>query len=170
MHVSGFLSQSFWKFSNSSLKVADEDEILPPKLQAALMQILEERNEILAQEQKFSPGMRQVTVDSRSRQWMLSDCPAPCSRIRKSHVEVLVTRKLIISFLADPQMCQVPFYFRTSALAQFHLWNAVPPDVCLALAFFPCRFILKCHFLSEVFLECPVSNWTHSLSASCHPP
>nr|KAF6396549.1 DENN domain containing 2C [Rousettus aegyptiacus] len=37
-------------------EVADEDEILPPKLQAALMQILEERNEILAQEQKFSPA------------------------------------------------------------------------------------------------------------------
>ncbi|XP_008049951.2 DENN domain-containing protein 2C isoform X2 [Carlito syrichta] len=35
-------------------EVSDEDEILPPKLQAALMQILEERNEILAQEQNFS--------------------------------------------------------------------------------------------------------------------
>ncbi|XP_077698895.1 DENN domain-containing protein 2C isoform X3 [Canis aureus] len=35
-------------------EVSDEDEILPPKLQAALLQILEERNEILAQEQNFS--------------------------------------------------------------------------------------------------------------------
>uniref|UniRef100_A0A5F9CHR0 DENN domain containing 2C n=1 Tax=Oryctolagus cuniculus TaxID=9986 RepID=A0A5F9CHR0_RABIT len=35
-------------------EVSDEDEILPSKLQAALMQILEERNEILAQERNFS--------------------------------------------------------------------------------------------------------------------
>ncbi|XP_054996098.1 DENN domain-containing protein 2C isoform X2 [Sorex araneus] len=35
-------------------EVSDEDEILPPKLQAALTQILEERNEILAQEPNFS--------------------------------------------------------------------------------------------------------------------
>ena len=48
------------KISISSLEVSDEDEILPPKLQAALMQILEERNEILAQEQNFSQGIRQV--------------------------------------------------------------------------------------------------------------
>lgn len=48
------------KISISSLKVSDEDEILPPKLQAALIQILEERNEILAQEQNFLQGMRQV--------------------------------------------------------------------------------------------------------------
>uniref|UniRef100_A0A670YFX8 DENN domain containing 2C n=1 Tax=Pseudonaja textilis TaxID=8673 RepID=A0A670YFX8_PSETE len=38
-------------------KVSDEDEILPHKLQAALVQILEERNEILFQE-------RNVTLDS----------------------------------------------------------------------------------------------------------
>lgn len=55
MYVGDFLSQLI-----SSLKVSDEDEILPPKLQAALMQILEERNEILAQEQNFSPGRRQM--------------------------------------------------------------------------------------------------------------
>uniref|UniRef100_G3SRV4 DENN domain containing 2C n=1 Tax=Loxodonta africana TaxID=9785 RepID=G3SRV4_LOXAF len=42
-------------------EVSDEDEILPPKLQAALMQILEERNEILSQEQNFS---RDVTLNS----------------------------------------------------------------------------------------------------------
>lgn len=54
-----YLSKLMKNF-NSSLKVSDEDEILPPKLQAALMQILEERNEILAQEQNFSQGMRQV--------------------------------------------------------------------------------------------------------------
>ncbi|ELK30828.1 DENN domain-containing protein 2C [Myotis davidii] len=42
-------------------EVSDEDEILPPKLQAALTQILEERNEILAQEQNFS---QDVTLNS----------------------------------------------------------------------------------------------------------
>nr|KAF6304686.1 DENN domain containing 2C [Pipistrellus kuhlii] len=42
-------------------EVSDEDEILPPKLQAALTQILEERNEILAQEQNFS---QEVTLNS----------------------------------------------------------------------------------------------------------
>uniref|UniRef100_A0A8C3VTW1 DENN domain containing 2C n=1 Tax=Catagonus wagneri TaxID=51154 RepID=A0A8C3VTW1_9CETA len=42
-------------------EVSDEDEILPPKLQAALMQILEERNEILALEQNFS---QDVTLNS----------------------------------------------------------------------------------------------------------
>ncbi|KAM8932276.1 DENN domain-containing protein 2C isoform 2-T2 [Lycaon pictus] len=42
-------------------EVSDEDEILPPKLQAALLQILEERNEILAQEQNFS---QDVTLNS----------------------------------------------------------------------------------------------------------
>uniref|UniRef100_A0A2K6U5U1 DENN domain containing 2C n=1 Tax=Saimiri boliviensis boliviensis TaxID=39432 RepID=A0A2K6U5U1_SAIBB len=42
-------------------EVSDEDEILPPKLQAALMQILEERNEILTQEQNFS---QDVTLNS----------------------------------------------------------------------------------------------------------
>uniref|UniRef100_A0A8C0CZS7 DENN domain containing 2C n=1 Tax=Balaenoptera musculus TaxID=9771 RepID=A0A8C0CZS7_BALMU len=42
-------------------EVSDEDEILPPKLQAALIQILEERNEILAQEQKF---LQDVTLNS----------------------------------------------------------------------------------------------------------
>ncbi|XP_069335045.1 DENN domain-containing protein 2C [Eulemur rufifrons] len=42
-------------------EVSDEDEILPPKLQAALVQILEERNEILAQEQNFS---QDVTLNS----------------------------------------------------------------------------------------------------------
>uniref|UniRef100_A0A8D0GLA5 DENN domain containing 2C n=1 Tax=Sphenodon punctatus TaxID=8508 RepID=A0A8D0GLA5_SPHPU len=40
-------------------QVSDEDEILPPKLQAALVQILEERNEILSQEQSYA-----VTLDS----------------------------------------------------------------------------------------------------------
>ncbi|KAM5202102.1 LOW QUALITY PROTEIN: DENN domain-containing protein 2C [Hipposideros larvatus] len=40
-------------------EVPDEDEI-PPKLQAALMQILEERNELLVQEQNFSD----VTLNS----------------------------------------------------------------------------------------------------------
>uniref|UniRef100_A0A8C0WYF4 UDENN domain-containing protein n=1 Tax=Castor canadensis TaxID=51338 RepID=A0A8C0WYF4_CASCN len=42
-------------------EVSDEDEILPPKLQAALMQILEERNEILVHEQNFS---QDVTLNS----------------------------------------------------------------------------------------------------------
>ncbi|KAM6217944.1 DENN domain-containing protein 2C isoform 2-T2 [Rhynchocyon petersi] len=42
-------------------EVSDEDEILPPKLQAALMQILEERNEILTEEQNFS---QEVTLNS----------------------------------------------------------------------------------------------------------
>ncbi|XP_004689679.1 PREDICTED: DENN domain-containing protein 2C isoform X2 [Condylura cristata] len=42
-------------------EVSDEDEILPPKLQAALMQILEERNEILTQEPNFS---QDVTLNS----------------------------------------------------------------------------------------------------------
>ncbi|KAJ8784744.1 hypothetical protein J1605_008095 [Eschrichtius robustus] len=44
-------------------EVSDEDEILPPKLQAALIQILEERNEILAQEQK-SLQAEDVTLNS----------------------------------------------------------------------------------------------------------
>ncbi|TKC49831.1 hypothetical protein EI555_011792, partial [Monodon monoceros] len=43
-------------------EVSDEDEILPPKLQAALIQILEERNEILAQEQNFL--QEDVTLNS----------------------------------------------------------------------------------------------------------
>lgn len=42
----------------ASPKVSDEDEILPPKLQAALVQILEDRDEVLAQEQQFSQGVR----------------------------------------------------------------------------------------------------------------
>uniref|UniRef100_A0A8C5V1C7 DENN domain containing 2C n=1 Tax=Microcebus murinus TaxID=30608 RepID=A0A8C5V1C7_MICMU len=42
-------------------EVSDEDEILPSKLQAALVQILEERNEILTQEQNFS---QDVTLNS----------------------------------------------------------------------------------------------------------
>ncbi|XP_004699213.2 DENN domain-containing protein 2C [Echinops telfairi] len=42
-------------------EISDEEEILPPKLQAALMQILEERNEILTQEQNFS---QDVTLNS----------------------------------------------------------------------------------------------------------
>lgn len=60
MYVWDFLSQRSWKISILSLKVSDEDEILPPKLQAALMQILEERDEILAQEQNFSQGRRRM--------------------------------------------------------------------------------------------------------------
>ncbi|XP_074044594.1 DENN domain-containing protein 2C [Macrotis lagotis] len=43
-------------------EVSDEDEILPPKLQAALVQILEERNEILAQEQ--SSPQEDVTLNT----------------------------------------------------------------------------------------------------------
>ncbi|KAM6454497.1 DENN domain-containing protein 2C isoform 1-T6 [Liasis olivaceus] len=43
-------------------KVSDEDEILPHKLQAALVQILEERNEILLQERCYTQG--DVTMDS----------------------------------------------------------------------------------------------------------
>ncbi|EHB14548.1 DENN domain-containing protein 2C [Heterocephalus glaber] len=42
-------------------EVSDKNEILPPKLQAALIQILEERNEILSQEQIFS---QHVTLNS----------------------------------------------------------------------------------------------------------
>ncbi|XP_003793892.3 DENN domain-containing protein 2C isoform X2 [Otolemur garnettii] len=42
-------------------EVSDEEEILPPKLQAALVQILEERNEILVQEQDFP---KDVTLNS----------------------------------------------------------------------------------------------------------
>ncbi|XP_055484220.1 DENN domain-containing protein 2C isoform X1 [Psammomys obesus] len=42
-------------------EVSDEDEILPPKLQAALVQILEDRNEVLAQEKQFS---QDVTLNS----------------------------------------------------------------------------------------------------------
>ncbi|XP_051021533.1 DENN domain-containing protein 2C isoform X1 [Acomys russatus] len=41
-------------------EVSDEDEIMPPKLQAALVQILEDRDEVLAQEQQFSQGVRRV--------------------------------------------------------------------------------------------------------------
>ncbi|NXT29273.1 DEN2C protein, partial [Syrrhaptes paradoxus] len=37
-------------------EVSDEDEILPPKLQAALVQILEERSEILSHEQSDTQG------------------------------------------------------------------------------------------------------------------
>ncbi|KAL8179183.1 UNVERIFIED_CONTAM: DENN domain-containing protein 2C [Gekko kuhli] len=37
-------------------KVSDENEILPHKLQAALVQVLEERNEILSQERNYSQG------------------------------------------------------------------------------------------------------------------
>ncbi|XP_074833453.1 DENN domain-containing protein 2C isoform X2 [Carettochelys insculpta] len=43
-------------------QVSDEDEILPHKLQAALIQILEERNEILSQEQIYTQG--DVTLNS----------------------------------------------------------------------------------------------------------
>nr|XP_020636217.1 DENN domain-containing protein 2C [Pogona vitticeps]XP_020636218.1 DENN domain-containing protein 2C [Pogona vitticeps] len=43
-------------------QVSDEDEILPHKLQAALTQILEERNEILSQERSYTQG--EVTLDS----------------------------------------------------------------------------------------------------------
>uniref|UniRef100_A0A674KAI3 DENN domain containing 2C n=1 Tax=Terrapene triunguis TaxID=2587831 RepID=A0A674KAI3_9SAUR len=43
-------------------QVSDEDEILPHKLQAALVQILEERNEILSQEQIYAQG--DVTLNS----------------------------------------------------------------------------------------------------------
>uniref|UniRef100_A0A8C8SRL9 DENN domain containing 2C n=1 Tax=Pelusios castaneus TaxID=367368 RepID=A0A8C8SRL9_9SAUR len=43
-------------------QVSDEDEILPHKLQAALVQILEERNEILSQEQSYAQG--DVTLNS----------------------------------------------------------------------------------------------------------
>ncbi|EPY74499.1 DENN domain-containing protein 2C isoform 1 [Camelus ferus] len=48
-------------------EVSDEDEILPPKLQAALTQILEERDEILAQEQNCSQVCfeKAVTVNSQ---------------------------------------------------------------------------------------------------------
>ncbi|XP_052587564.1 DENN domain-containing protein 2C [Peromyscus californicus insignis] len=42
-------------------EVSDEDDILPPKLQAALVQILEDRKEVLAQEQQFS---QDVTLNS----------------------------------------------------------------------------------------------------------
>ncbi|XP_021121641.1 DENN domain-containing protein 2C [Heterocephalus glaber] len=42
-------------------EVSDENEILPPKLQAALIQILEERNEILSQEKILS---QDVTLNS----------------------------------------------------------------------------------------------------------
>ncbi|XP_001507775.2 DENN domain-containing protein 2C [Ornithorhynchus anatinus] len=42
-------------------EVTDEDEILPPKLQAALVQILEERNEILVQERTASQA--EVTLN-----------------------------------------------------------------------------------------------------------
>lgn len=40
--------------------MSDEDEIMPPKLQAALVQILEERDEVLAQERQFSQGARRM--------------------------------------------------------------------------------------------------------------
>ncbi|XP_047373526.1 DENN domain-containing protein 2C isoform X1 [Sciurus carolinensis] len=43
-------------------EVSDEDEILPSKLQAALTQILEDRNEILTQEKNFSQA--DVTLNS----------------------------------------------------------------------------------------------------------
>ncbi|XP_060628560.2 DENN domain-containing protein 2C [Anolis sagrei] len=43
-------------------QVSDEGEILPHKLQAALIQILEERNDILSQERTFTQG--DVTLDS----------------------------------------------------------------------------------------------------------
>ncbi|XP_053884540.1 DENN domain-containing protein 2C isoform X1 [Malaclemys terrapin pileata] len=43
-------------------QISDEDEILPHKLQAALVQILEERNEILSQEQIYAQG--DVTLNS----------------------------------------------------------------------------------------------------------
>ncbi|XP_033008909.1 DENN domain-containing protein 2C [Lacerta agilis] len=42
-------------------QVSDEDEILPHKLQAALVQILEERNEILSRERNYTQG--DVTLD-----------------------------------------------------------------------------------------------------------
>ncbi|XP_042321691.1 DENN domain-containing protein 2C [Sceloporus undulatus] len=43
-------------------QVSDEDEILPHKLQSALIQILEERNEILFHERSYTQG--DVTLDS----------------------------------------------------------------------------------------------------------
>ncbi|CAO2599462.1 DENN domain-containing protein 2C [Lemmus lemmus] len=46
----------------ASSKVSDEDEILPPKLQAALVQILEDRDEVLAQEKQFSQGVSEAFV------------------------------------------------------------------------------------------------------------
>uniref|UniRef100_A0A4X2KKH2 DENN domain containing 2C n=1 Tax=Vombatus ursinus TaxID=29139 RepID=A0A4X2KKH2_VOMUR len=47
-------------------EVSDEDEILPPKLQAALVQILEERNEILAQEQSSPQDVTLNTLVSEA--------------------------------------------------------------------------------------------------------
>ena len=77
------------KISISSLKVSDEDEILPPKLQAALIQILEERNEILAQEQKFLQGMRQVVWGFKVKA-VNTKCPAPCQSICNSSMRLPV--------------------------------------------------------------------------------
>uniref|UniRef100_A0A2K6GJ92 DENN domain containing 2C n=1 Tax=Propithecus coquereli TaxID=379532 RepID=A0A2K6GJ92_PROCO len=58
----GILSCSLPQLQDLPIEeVSDEDEILPPKLQAALVQILEERNEILDQEKNFS---QDVTLNS----------------------------------------------------------------------------------------------------------
>lgn len=76
MYVGDFLFHSSWKISISSLKVSDEDEILPPKLQAALMQILEERNEILAQEQNFSQGTRRMVWGPKVKAGNIDQMPS----------------------------------------------------------------------------------------------
>lgn len=98
------------------------------------MQILEERNEILAQEQNFSQGMRQVVWGRKVVAVNIYWIPrTPLQDVREL-CDLACAWKLIISFVAAPQMCQVPFYFRTFALAQFHLWDAVPPDIHMAPA------------------------------------
>ncbi|KAL7985395.1 hypothetical protein Chor_003965 [Crotalus horridus] len=59
----GILSCSLTHLQDLPIEeVSDEDEILPQKLQAALVQILEERNEILFQERCYTQG--DVTLDS----------------------------------------------------------------------------------------------------------
>lgn len=100
------------KISIFFLKVSDEDEILPPKLQAALMQILEERNEILTQEQNFSQGMRQVSqgLKDYGSKYLLN-AQHYVKGYTKVALDCLRLENLIISFLAYPQ------YARSSSIS-----------------------------------------------------
>lgn len=82
----------------ASPKVSDEDEILPPKLQAALVQILEDRDEVLAQEQQFSQGVRAALgVGGEGGAHTADPAPAHCQRSSRQRVSTLTP------FLTDPQ-------------------------------------------------------------------
>lgn len=85
----------------ASPKVSDEDEILPPKLQAALVQILEDRDEVLAQEQQFSQGVRLGLRVGGEGTAHTADPALARGRAREGRLETLTP------FLTDP-VCPLP--------------------------------------------------------------